>query len=111
MADRHSEMKKSLLHRVAKQTYEANAKGDIFRHTLYPSSLDAIGFIFSELRMGPAPSFCEDQQNPSLHRVNFYRILINVFDYSLILLISLMSPIRYTVNFRLADTSLLRTPR
>ena len=55
MADqdgRHSEMITQLLRHVTSQPHDADVKGDIFRHTIYPPSLVVIAFIFSELRKG-----------------------------------------------------------
>ena len=55
MADqdrRHSEMITQLLRHVTSHRHDADVKGDIFRHTIYPPSLVVIAFIFSELRRG-----------------------------------------------------------
>ena len=51
MADqdgRHSEIVPQLIRHVTSQPHNADVKGDIFRHTIYPPSV--IAFIFSELR-------------------------------------------------------------
>ena len=55
MADqdgRHSEMITQLLRHVTSEPRDADVKGDIFGHTIYPPSLVAVAFIFSELRRG-----------------------------------------------------------
>ena len=55
MADQdghHSEMITQSLCHVTSQPRDADVKGDIFRHTIYPPSLVVIAFIFSELRRG-----------------------------------------------------------
>ena len=54
MADqdgRHSEMITQLLRHVTSSPHDADVKGDIFRHTIYPPSLVlvVIALIFSEL--------------------------------------------------------------
>ena len=49
---RRSEMITQLLHHVTSQPHDADVKGDIFRHTIYPPSVVAIACIFSELRGG-----------------------------------------------------------
>ena len=66
-----------LLRHVTSQSQDADVKGDIFRHTIYPPSLIVIAFIFSELRRGggaesaPPPSpVVEDRKKPGLNRVN-----------------------------------------
>ena len=50
--DRHSEMVSQLLRHVTSSPRDADAKGDIFKRTIYPSSLVITAFIFSELRRG-----------------------------------------------------------
>ena len=55
MADqerRHSEMITQLLCHMTSSAHDVDVKGDIFRHTIYPSTLVVIAFIFSELRRG-----------------------------------------------------------
>ena len=47
---RHSEMITQLLRHVASQTHDADVKGDIFRHTIYPASLVVIAFTLGNLR-------------------------------------------------------------
>ena len=79
MADqdgRHSEMITQLLRHVTSSPYDANIKGDIFRHTIYPPILVVIAFIFSELQRGqipptlpPFPPIVEDQKQLDLNRV------------------------------------------
>ena len=60
----HSEMITQLLRHVTSYPHDANVKGDIFRHTIYPPSLVVIAFIFSELRRGGGipPPVIEDQK-------------------------------------------------
>ena len=53
MADqdgRHSEMITQLLRHVTSSRHDADVKGDIFRRTIYPSSLVVLALIFSKLR-------------------------------------------------------------
>ena len=74
---RHSKMITQLLRLVTSSPHDAEVKGDIFRHTIYPASLVVIAFIFSELRRGgwgggggiPPPSVVEDQKESGLNRV------------------------------------------
>ena len=47
---RHSEMVTPLLRHVTSQPANPDVKGDLFRHTIYPSSVVVIAFIFSDLR-------------------------------------------------------------
>ena len=49
---RHSEMVGQLLRYMMSSPHDADVKGDIFRHTIYPPSLVFTAFIFSELRRG-----------------------------------------------------------
>ena len=53
---RHSEMITQLLRHVTSSPIDADVKGDIFRHTIYPPSLVVIAFMFSELRRGAVPN-------------------------------------------------------
>ena len=48
---------------------DADVKGVIFRHTIYPPSLVVIAFIFSELRRESPPCVVEDEKKPGLNRV------------------------------------------
>ena len=58
------------------QSHDADVKGDIFRHSIYPPNVVVIASIFSELRKGgggadSAPNpVVEDQKRPVLNRVN-----------------------------------------
>ena len=49
---RHSETITQLLRHVTPSPHDADVKGDIFRHTIYPPSLIVIAFLLSELRSG-----------------------------------------------------------
>ena len=49
---RHSEMITQLLRHVTSHPHDADVKGDIYGHTIYPPSLVVIAFKFSELRTG-----------------------------------------------------------
>ena len=75
---RHSEMITQLLRHVTSQPHDADVKGDIFRHTIYPLSFVIIAFILSELRRrgegNPSPSIVEDQKKPGLNRVKQGRV-------------------------------------
>ena len=70
MADllgRHSEMITQLLCHVTSLPHDADVKGDIFRHTIYPSRFVVIALMFSELRwggLGGIPPVVEDQKSP-----------------------------------------------
>ena len=66
MAD-HSEMTTQLLCHVTSRPHDADAKGDIFRRTIYPPSLVIIAFIFLEL--WTPPPVIEYQKKPGLNRV------------------------------------------
>ena len=71
MADqygRYSEMGIQLLCHVTSSPHNANIRGDIFRHTIYPPSVVIIAFILSELR-NPRPPVVEDKKKPGLNRV------------------------------------------
>ena len=64
---RHSEMIMQSLRHVTSSPHDEDFKEDIFRHNIYPPSLDVIGFIFSELRGGTARG---RPKKPGLNRVN-----------------------------------------
>ena len=49
---RHSDMITQLLRHATSSPHDADAKGDILIHTIYPSSFAVIAVIFSELRLG-----------------------------------------------------------
>ena len=73
---RHSKLITLLLSHVTSYPHDADVRGEIFRHTIYPSSLVVIAFIFSELRRGggirlppPPTPVVEDQKKPGLNRV------------------------------------------
>ena len=49
---RHSDMITQLLSHWTSSPHYADAKGEIFRRTIYPPNLVVIAFIFSEFRGG-----------------------------------------------------------
>ena len=63
---RHSGMITQSLRHVTSRNHDAGVKGDIFRRTIYPPSLDVMAFIFSELQRGrgdPSRSY-ETKKSP-----------------------------------------------
>ena len=69
MADqngRHSEMITQLLRHLTPSPHDGDAKGNIFRRTIYPPSLVVIAFIFSKLP--PEGAVTEDHEKPCLNR-------------------------------------------
>ena len=66
----HFEMITQLLRHVKLSPYDVDVKGDIFARTIYPPSLVAIAFVFSELRIweGIHPPPPTDRRTPKKAR-------------------------------------------
>ena len=76
--DHHLEMITQLIRHVTSSRHDADYKGYIFSHTIYPPSLVVLAFIFSELQRGrgggrgesaPFP-WSQKTKKPCLNRVN-----------------------------------------
>ena len=78
MAGRHSEVITQLLRHVTSSPHNADVKGDILRHTIYPPSLVAVAFILGSLRFATAKSYYGDLERKLTYGDVITRVVIRL---------------------------------